>query len=73
MVAVCKGHQRHWFAGQPTCQRCGVPKGRLEQALRFVGILASYDCAGLDDNDYRCGQCGPCEAAAFLAARRGNR
>lgn len=42
----------------------------LRKALRFTRILASYGCAGIDqepDDPKLCGKCGPCEAAAFLA------
>jgi hypothetical protein len=38
--------------------------GRLEGALTFVRLLASYDCA--DANPALCGECGTCLARQFL-------
>ena len=40
--------------------------------LEFTRLLVSYGCAGVDqeaDDTTLCGQCGPCEARAWLAER----
>ena len=43
---------------------------RFTEAIAFIRLLASYDCAGVDQdepNDTRvCGKCGPCRAAEWL-------
>lgn len=46
----------------------------FDHCYRFTKILASYECAGVDQdpNDSRpCGKCGPCEANKFLQSRPG--
>ena len=46
-------------------------KSPIGQMVGFVRLLASYGCAGIDqepDAETMCGKCGPCEAAAFLKA-----
>lgn len=48
---------------------CWQAAGRLEDAMPHVRMLASYECAGVDqepDDDTPCGKCGPCEASKFL-------
>lgn len=36
----------------------------VQQAIGHVRVLAGYECAG--SGDTACGECGPCEARAFL-------
>lgn len=46
----------------------------FDHCYRFTRILASYECAGVDQdpNDSKpCGKCGPCEANKFLQSRHG--
>ena len=41
----------------------------VKQAIAHVHVLASYECAGVNQepNDtHPCGKCGPCEAHTFL-------
>lgn len=42
---------------------------QIVRLLHFVRLLASYGCAGIDqepDDPTPCNRCGPCEARAFL-------
>jgi hypothetical protein len=36
----------------------------VQEALGYVRLLVSYGC--VEDGESMCGQCGPCEASAFL-------
>lgn len=80
--STCLTNSRHWFQGEPICQRCGAPNpnyvepaaatnqpNRWDRALALLRQFASYECAGIDqdvDDTTLCGQCGPCEANALL-------
>jgi hypothetical protein len=37
-----------------------------DQLVTFTRILASYGCVDTDPSTPACGECAPCEAAAFL-------
>ena len=37
----------------------------MKQAVQHVRVLAGYECSG--SGDVTCGDCGPCDARAFLA------
>ena len=35
---VCRGRQRHWFAGRATCKRCGAPKPKESKRVTNSAI-----------------------------------
>ena len=72
-----RGSHRSYVYRNPTYQPPPKTPRKLtnfDHCYRFTKILASYECAGVDQdpNDSRpCGKCGPCEANRFLQSRPG--
>jgi len=59
-LAEQKRHYRGVTGGHWRYRRSDM----VQQALGFVRLLVSYGCAA--EGEKMCGECGPCEAAAFL-------